>query len=216
MGTLEEFSRLPKGQLQEEDPELQIPLWCPSGSSPHFPSSLSHVPVGLSRPVAAAELPRPALLPGISGAPCSPRSRVPRAAPGPGPQRGGLEQQRAAQQRLQGAGQPGSQVHLHRPREALPLQPPHRFVLWSLFSTFFCNVCCLGFMALVFSFKARDRKVLGDTNGAGSKGKTAKGLNITVLHLAFGNTSAPINADLGSSMDVGNMEEETNRVLQGT
>uniref|UniRef100_A0A452HS64 Transmembrane protein n=1 Tax=Gopherus agassizii TaxID=38772 RepID=A0A452HS64_9SAUR len=68
-------------------------------------------------------------------------------------------------------------------REVLPLQPPHCFVLLSLFSTFFCNVCCLGFTALVFSFKARDRKVLGDTDGAGSNGKTAKCLNIAVLVL---------------------------------
>uniref|UniRef100_A0A452HS79 Uncharacterized protein n=1 Tax=Gopherus agassizii TaxID=38772 RepID=A0A452HS79_9SAUR len=82
-----------------------------------------------------------------------------------------------------GAGRPGSQVHLHRTREVLPLQPPHCFVLLSLFSTFFCNVCCLGFTALVFSFKARDRKVLGDTDGAGSNGKTAKCLNIAVLVL---------------------------------
>ncbi|XP_038263330.1 dispanin subfamily A member 2b-like [Dermochelys coriacea] len=64
-------------------------------------------------------------------------------------------------------------------------EPPRDFVLWSLFNTIFCNVCCLGFMALVFSFKARDRKVLGDANGAGSYGKTAKCLNITVLVLSL-------------------------------
>uniref|UniRef100_A0A8C0H7G4 Uncharacterized protein n=1 Tax=Chelonoidis abingdonii TaxID=106734 RepID=A0A8C0H7G4_CHEAB len=64
-----------------------------------------------------------------------------------------------------------------------PLTPPRRFVLLSLFSTFFCNVCCLGFVALVFSFKARDRNVLGDTDGAGSNVKTVKCLNIAVLVL---------------------------------
>ncbi|CAM4571394.1 unnamed protein product [Lepidochelys olivacea] len=64
-------------------------------------------------------------------------------------------------------------------------EPPRDFVLWSLFNTVFCNVCCLGFMALVFSFKARDRKVLGDANGAGSYGKTAKCLNIAVLVLSI-------------------------------
>uniref|UniRef100_A0A8C0HA48 Uncharacterized protein n=1 Tax=Chelonoidis abingdonii TaxID=106734 RepID=A0A8C0HA48_CHEAB len=62
-------------------------------------------------------------------------------------------------------------------------EPPRRFVLLSLFSTFFCNVCCLGFVALVFSFKARDRNVLGDTDGAGSNVKTVKCLNIAVLVL---------------------------------
>uniref|UniRef100_A0A8C0IT34 Uncharacterized protein n=1 Tax=Chelonoidis abingdonii TaxID=106734 RepID=A0A8C0IT34_CHEAB len=72
------------------------------------------------------------------------------------------------------------------PAQGFPVQPPPRdFVLWSLFNTFFCNVCCLGFMALVFSFKARDRKVLGDSNGAESYGKTAKCLNITVLVLSL-------------------------------
>ncbi|XP_042702087.1 dispanin subfamily A member 2b-like [Chrysemys picta bellii] len=70
--------------------------------------------------------------------------------------------------------------------QGFPVQPPPRdFVLWSLFNTVFCNVCCLGFLALVFSFKARDRKVLGDTDGAGSYGKTAKCLNITVLVLSL-------------------------------
>ncbi|KAH1171151.1 dispanin subfamily A member 2b-like [Mauremys mutica] len=72
------------------------------------------------------------------------------------------------------------------PAQGFPVQqPPRDFVLWSLFNTIFCNVCCLGFMALVFSFKARDRKVLGDADGAGSYGKTAKCLNITVLVLSL-------------------------------
>ncbi|KAM7163745.1 dispanin subfamily A member 2b-like [Macrochelys suwanniensis] len=72
------------------------------------------------------------------------------------------------------------------PAQGFPVQqPPRDFVLWSLFNTIFCNVCCLGFMALVFSFKARDRKVLGDTSGAGSYGKTAKCLNITVVVLSL-------------------------------
>ncbi|KYO41603.1 interferon-induced transmembrane protein 3-like [Alligator mississippiensis] len=63
------------------------------------------------------------------------------------------------------------------------LEPPHDFVLWSFFNTVFCNPCCLGFLALVFSIKARDRKLLGDMSGADSYGKTAKYLNITILVL---------------------------------
>ncbi|KYO41601.1 hypothetical protein Y1Q_0006360 [Alligator mississippiensis] len=43
------------------------------------------------------------------------------------------------------------------------------------------NFCCLGFFALAFSIKARDRKVLGDYSGAGSYGSTAKCLNIPLL-----------------------------------
>ncbi|KYO41602.1 dispanin subfamily A member 2b [Alligator mississippiensis] len=65
------------------------------------------------------------------------------------------------------------------------LEPPRDFVLWSFFNTVFCNPCCLGFLALVFSIKARDRKVLGDINGADSYGKTARNLNIAVLILSI-------------------------------
>ncbi|XP_019375404.1 PREDICTED: dispanin subfamily A member 2b-like [Gavialis gangeticus] len=65
------------------------------------------------------------------------------------------------------------------------LLPPRDFVLWSFFNTVFCNPCCLGFLALVFSIKARDRKVLGDINGAHSYGKTARNLNIAIVVLSI-------------------------------
>ncbi|KAJ1178346.1 hypothetical protein NDU88_003592 [Pleurodeles waltl] len=44
----------------------------------------------------------------------------------------------------------------------------------------FCNICCLGFVALVYSIKARDRKVLNDMGGASAYAKTAKQYNIAV------------------------------------
>ncbi|KAL8170090.1 UNVERIFIED_CONTAM: hypothetical protein K2H54_063043 [Gekko kuhli] len=66
-----------------------------------------------------------------------------------------------------------------------PRQPGRDFVLWSLFNFFFLNACCLGFLALVFSFKSRDRKVVGDTEGATSYGNTAKSLNIAALLLSI-------------------------------
>ncbi|XP_035167640.1 dispanin subfamily A member 2b-like [Oxyura jamaicensis] len=70
------------------------------------------------------------------------------------------------------------------PVEPPPVQPPPRDHLpWSLCSMLYCNVCCLGFLALVFSVKSRDRKVLGDYSGALSYGSTAKHLNITALLL---------------------------------
>ncbi|XP_042315129.1 dispanin subfamily A member 2b-like [Sceloporus undulatus] len=62
-----------------------------------------------------------------------------------------------------------------------PPSPPRDFVLWSLFNFGFLNCCCLGFAALVFTIKSRDRKVVGDPEGAASYGKTAKCLNITAL-----------------------------------
>ncbi|XP_053143435.1 dispanin subfamily A member 2b-like [Hemicordylus capensis] len=72
------------------------------------------------------------------------------------------------------------------PRAAYPpIEPPRDFVLWSLFNFVFLNSCCLGFAALVFSIKSRDRKVVGDMDGAASYGKTAKCLNITDLILSI-------------------------------
>uniref|UniRef100_A0A8D0GY59 Uncharacterized protein n=1 Tax=Sphenodon punctatus TaxID=8508 RepID=A0A8D0GY59_SPHPU len=63
--------------------------------------------------------------------------------------------------------------------------PPRDHLVWSIFTTIYMNVCCLGFMALVFSVKARDRKVLGDNSGALSYGSTSKCLNLTALLLTL-------------------------------
>ncbi|NWW97761.1 IFM2 protein, partial [Caloenas nicobarica] len=67
--------------------------------------------------------------------------------------------------------------------EPPPPPPPRDHLAWSLCTTIYGNVCCLGFLALVFSVKARDRKVLHDYSGALSYGSTAKYLNITALLL---------------------------------
>ncbi|XP_020373093.1 dispanin subfamily A member 2b-like [Rhincodon typus] len=52
--------------------------------------------------------------------------------------------------------------------------------LWSIFNFAFLNFCCLGFVALVFSVKSRDRKVVGDVEGARHYGSTARTLNIVI------------------------------------
>ncbi|KAM6394531.1 LOW QUALITY PROTEIN: dispanin subfamily A member 2b-like [Pluvialis apricaria] len=65
--------------------------------------------------------------------------------------------------------------------EAAAAPPPATHLAWSLCTALYANACCLGFMALVFSVKSRDRKVLGDYSGALSYGSTAKYLNITAL-----------------------------------
>ncbi|XP_051823136.1 interferon-induced transmembrane protein 1-like isoform X2 [Antechinus flavipes] len=65
-------------------------------------------------------------------------------------------------------------VHSYEP-------PPKDFFVWSVFNTLYMNFCCLGFMALVFSVKARDRKLVGDLHAAQSYGSTAKCLNICAL-----------------------------------
>ncbi|XP_029437919.1 dispanin subfamily A member 2b-like [Rhinatrema bivittatum] len=71
------------------------------------------------------------------------------------------------------------------PEEGGPRPPPPRdFVLWSLFNTIFLNYfCCLGYLALVFSVKARDRKMVGDMEGGLHYGATAKTFNIIVTVL---------------------------------
>ncbi|XP_061465868.1 interferon-induced transmembrane protein 5-like isoform X1 [Rhineura floridana] len=58
------------------------------------------------------------------------------------------------------------------------VQPPQDFVLWSLFSFSFLNTCCVGFVALVFSIKARDQKVTGDLEAAHRYGSKAKCYNV--------------------------------------
>ncbi|XP_072291363.1 dispanin subfamily A member 2b-like [Eucyclogobius newberryi] len=62
------------------------------------------------------------------------------------------------------------------------VMPGDHFV-WSLICCIYYNPFCLGLAALIYSVKARDRKVVGDIEGARSHGSTAQTLNIisTVL-----------------------------------
>ncbi|XP_060694950.1 dispanin subfamily A member 2b-like [Hemiscyllium ocellatum] len=56
--------------------------------------------------------------------------------------------------------------------------------LWSIFNFAFMNFCCLGFVAMVFSVKSRDRKVVGDVEGARHYASTARTLNIVTAVLS--------------------------------
>ncbi|NXF89604.1 IFM5 protein, partial [Eubucco bourcierii] len=57
--------------------------------------------------------------------------------------------------------------HKRRPSAAPPGSPlPRDHLIWSIFNTIYMNFCCLGFVALAFSVKARDRKVAGDVEAA--------------------------------------------------
>ncbi|KAM9351919.1 dispanin subfamily A member 2b-like [Symphorus nematophorus] len=62
-------------------------------------------------------------------------------------------------------------------------EPPKDHIIWSLCCFVYSNLCCLGLAALIFSVKARDRKMVGDLEGARHYGSTARCLNIwaTVL-----------------------------------
>ncbi|XP_020039060.1 interferon-induced transmembrane protein 5 [Castor canadensis] len=59
-----------------------------------------------------------------------------------------------------------------------PCPKPRDHLLWSIFSTIYLNLCCLGFLALVHSVKARDQKVAGDLEAARRYGSKAKCYNI--------------------------------------
>ncbi|KAM4845737.1 interferon-induced transmembrane protein 5-like [Thomomys bottae] len=56
--------------------------------------------------------------------------------------------------------------------------PPRDHLIWSVFSTLYLNLCCLGFLALVHSVKARDQKMAGDLEAAQRYGSKAKCYNI--------------------------------------
>uniref|UniRef100_A0A8C4RJ05 Uncharacterized protein n=1 Tax=Erpetoichthys calabaricus TaxID=27687 RepID=A0A8C4RJ05_ERPCA len=56
-------------------------------------------------------------------------------------------------------------------------------VLWSLCSFHFMNYCCLGLIALWYSFKSRDQKVARNLQLARIYGEKAKCFNITILVL---------------------------------
>ncbi|XP_068458523.1 dispanin subfamily A member 2b-like [Clinocottus analis] len=62
-------------------------------------------------------------------------------------------------------------------------EAPSDYVVWSICSFIHLNPCCLGLAALIYSIKARDRKVAGDMNGARNHGSTARCLNIWAMIL---------------------------------
>ncbi|KAG7473834.1 hypothetical protein MATL_G00100190 [Megalops atlanticus] len=57
-------------------------------------------------------------------------------------------------------------------------KPPNDYLVWSLCNTLYVNFCCLGFLALIYSVKARDQKTLGDLRAAQECSDKAKWYNI--------------------------------------
>lgn len=57
-------------------------------------------------------------------------------------------------------------------------KPPRDYLIWSLCNTLYVNFCCLGFMALVYSIKARDQKTQGNLQLAQECSDKAKWYNI--------------------------------------
>ncbi|KAM4617388.1 dispanin subfamily A member 2b-like [Discoglossus pictus] len=67
-----------------------------------------------------------------------------------------------------------------------PDEPPVRdHLVWSIFNMIYMNFCCLGLLALVFSVKSRDQKLIGNKNGAQSYGVTSRSLNISATVLTI-------------------------------
>lgn len=56
--------------------------------------------------------------------------------------------------------------------------PPRDYLVWSLCNTLYVNFCCLGFMALIYSIKARDQKTQGNLQLAQECSDKAKWYNI--------------------------------------
>ncbi|XP_023255996.1 dispanin subfamily A member 2b-like [Seriola lalandi dorsalis] len=80
-------------------------------------------------------------------------------------------------------GQPGTSAVVEYTTVNIHTEPPPDHIIWSLCCFAHCNPCCLGLAALIYSIKARDKKVAGDLEGARKYGSSARCLNIwsTVL-----------------------------------
>ncbi|XP_075905394.1 interferon-induced transmembrane protein 1-like [Nelusetta ayraudi] len=62
-------------------------------------------------------------------------------------------------------------------------ETPKDHIIWSLCLFVYCNPCFLGLVALIFSIKARDRKMMGDLQEAQRYGSTARIINIVATVL---------------------------------
>ncbi|XP_029992538.1 dispanin subfamily A member 2b-like [Sphaeramia orbicularis] len=62
-------------------------------------------------------------------------------------------------------------------------ESPKDHIVWSICTLFYGNPCCLGLAALIYSVKARDRKVVGDLDGARDYGTTACRINTAAVIL---------------------------------
>ncbi|XP_037539006.1 dispanin subfamily A member 2b-like [Nematolebias whitei] len=82
-------------------------------------------------------------------------------------------------------GQPGGPNVVQYTTVNIVAEPPSDYVVWSICNFIYGNMFCLGLAAFIFSIKSRDRKVVGDHQGARHYSSTARCLNIwaTVLNI---------------------------------
>nr|XP_023678594.1 dispanin subfamily A member 2b-like [Paramormyrops kingsleyae] len=81
--------------------------------------------------------------------------------------------------------EPGYRPVYQREMQMESTPPPRDHIIWSLFNFINCNPCCLGLIALYYSVKARDRKVLGDLEAAREHGSKARCFNIAALCISL-------------------------------
>ncbi|XP_027019607.1 interferon-induced transmembrane protein 3-like [Tachysurus fulvidraco] len=67
---------------------------------------------------------------------------------------------------------------------SMPEHPPD-YAAWSVCSMSYGNPCCLGLIALIFSMKSRDQKMVGNMTTAKNYGSTACCLNGFALGLSI-------------------------------
>ncbi|XP_056253500.1 dispanin subfamily A member 2b-like [Seriola aureovittata] len=80
-------------------------------------------------------------------------------------------------------GPPGGPALVQYTTINISSEPPRDHIIWSLLSFLFAPPCCLGLAAVIYSIKARDRKVVGDMDGARRYGSTARGINVAATVL---------------------------------
>ncbi|KAM3610167.1 uncharacterized protein V6R79_026370 [Siganus canaliculatus] len=82
------------------------------------------------------------------------------------------------------SGQPGGATVVQYTAVNIQSEPPKDHIIWSLCCFVYSNPFCLGLAALIFSIKSRDRRMLGDLEGARHYASTARCLNIWATVLA--------------------------------
>ncbi|KAM3609449.1 uncharacterized protein V6R79_015081 [Siganus canaliculatus] len=81
------------------------------------------------------------------------------------------------------SGQPGGATVVQYTAVNIQSEPPKDHIIWSLCCFVYSNPFCLGLAALIFSIKSRDRRMLGDLEGARHYASTARRLNIAATVL---------------------------------
>nr|XP_020516094.1 dispanin subfamily A member 2b-like [Labrus bergylta] len=75
-------------------------------------------------------------------------------------------------------GYPGQPTVVQSTIVNIVTEPPKDHIIWSLCCFIYSNPFCLGLLALIYSIKSRDRKMVGDLEGARHHGGTAFYINI--------------------------------------